>query len=158
MNEYYSSGAVRPEKSRARSSATVDPAPCVAEALRLMYNAGDWLNPRRRLHVETLIYFLAWHGCRQWLDSRFYADIQAEHRLYRAQVDQAINDAFELGLITMRPAGGTFVIELVAEDSDAPPAQAQPQPQHSNGDDSGRGRRRRNDHRHRVPFHERGRA
>ena len=116
-------------------------------------NPGDWFSPRRRHHVEVLVYYLAWGGCRAWLDRKFYADLLDDHRLYRHQVDQAIDDAFELGMITIRPSGGTWVIELLNNDVDDLPHA--PQPHHRVNGNGHVGHRRQ---RPRATLRERGRA
>lgn len=79
-----------------------------------------WLNPRRSSQLEALLTYLSWRGRRVWVDSRFYADLRNSHQLTRYQVDQATDDAHTLRLISMRSSGGTFVIELLADETTPP--------------------------------------
>lgn len=80
---------------------------------------GNWLNPRRRWYAERLAAYVAWNGRKVFLTPDRYADIRADTALDRWAVDQAADDLFALGCITLTLAGETCVLTLLSDDLDA---------------------------------------
>jgi hypothetical protein len=74
--------------------------------------AADLINPRRMRNVEQLVSYHEWHGGKLYLTRARYSELR-ERGMDRLRVDQAVNDAYTLGNLDLREAGGCLVIELI---------------------------------------------
>lgn len=83
---------------------------------------AHWLNPRRRLHVEIILEYLPLHGAKIHLSpgDEHYAALLAERQIHQHQVDAALDDAYELGLIDITAwFDGSCFVHLLSRDIDA---------------------------------------
>jgi hypothetical protein len=83
---------------------------------------ASWLNPRRRLNVERLIQFLKWNGTKVFFDDSRYDQFRDDYRVDRYVIDQAIDDAYALGLCEIRMVGNIPIVHLLGDDIDSTPA------------------------------------
>jgi hypothetical protein len=67
------------------------------------------------MHAAAMIGYLLRFGRKLWLPSA-YGHVHQMTDLEDYQIDQGIDDLYELGLVEVREAGGGFVVELVSAD------------------------------------------
>lgn len=79
---------------------------------------SDWLNPRRRQNVETVLGYIAWHGRKAFFTSEAYDDLRAENRLDCYAVDTAVDDLYTLGCVDISMVGEMPVVKVLDTDID----------------------------------------
>lgn len=78
-------------------------------------NQSQWLNPRRKLHAETVLAHLWWHAGKIRLDRYHYLALRDEHQLQPHQVDGAVDDLYAIGAADVRaPGGGIVIVQALA--------------------------------------------
>jgi len=81
--------------------------------------AAEWFNPRRWNQVERLLRHIAWHGMKMHLNEDGYQRLLDEEEMRPYQVDQAADDAWQLGLVEMSWTGGGWIIlKVLSQDID----------------------------------------
>lgn len=97
-------------------------------------HVGQWLNPRRKLHAETVLAYL-WSQCggKMHVQAHHYRSFRELHGLEPYQVDTAIDDLYAVRAVELRaPGGGVVIVQAVMQSMEecmfAPPAAREPVP------------------------------